>query len=227
VSEIDRSRLQNGARLICVNRRWQICRVPSRFSGGRARVFLPLAVLVLTAGCVSAKVNAGFPQVALRKPLSGAVKVGVAPIEDSRSSPVAATMGNLFQEFDLIAGATLLAYVDRQFRNGLSDRGFDPVGALDPSKSALAQPYKVVVLTAQSSNYNPGSIWGSSDGSVSIAIQVYSPLRKMIFADSYAGSFHGRTPFNAGIGLGTALGAAVDQAIAAAFADPRLVQALR
>jgi hypothetical protein len=190
-------------------------------------MYLPLAALVLAAGCAAAKVNAGFPQVALRKPLSGAVRVGVAQVEDSRTSAVAGTTGNLFQTFEFLAGANLLLYVDRQFRNGLLDRGFDPVDALDPSKSDLAQPYNVVVVTVQSSSYGPGIIWGSSDGSVSVAIQVYSPSRKRLFANSYAGSFHGRIPFSVASRVGTALGTAADQAIAAAFADPKLEQTLQ
>jgi hypothetical protein len=186
--------------------------------------------VALLPGCATAKVNAGFPEVPLRKPLSGAIKVGVARVKDSRVDQIAGSVGDgLFQKLDLLVGPDLLGYVDRQVRNALANRGFEPVAALDPATTAIAQPYKVVVVTLQSATFGfPVIMWGAADSSVSIAVQVYAPPRNLIFSGSYSGA-HGERPALVATGViaGSILAVSADQAVAAAFADPKLEQALR
>ncbi len=209
----------------------EIQRILTMRKGGHlARLCVLLAVVLSLAGCATAKLNAGFPVVPLRKPPAGATKIGVARVEDSRASRiVGSTNDGAFQTVDLLAGPDLLSYIDRKFRNGLAERGFEPIVALDPAKSSLAQPYKIVVITLQSATFGfPSIYWGNAGTSIAIAVQVYAPPHKIIFASSYSGAHSG------GLGLvatsvraGSVIAAAADEAVKAALADPKLENALR
>lgn len=180
-----------------------------------------LAAMLSLAGCATAKINARFPEVPLRKPPAGATKVGVARVEDSRASRVAGSLDAL-RRVDVLAGPDLLNYIDHEFRNGLAERGFDPIVALDPAKSSLAQPYKIVVITLQSATY-AFPVWMDASSSIDIAVQVYSPSHKMIFADSYSGAHSGKPSAEGG----SVMAVAVDKAVKAALADAKLENALR
>ncbi len=182
-----------------------------------------LVAMLSLAGCGTAKVNARFPEVPLRKPSAGATKVGVARVEDSRASRVAASTGdNWIRRADVLAGPDLLSYIDREFRNGLAKRGFDPVVALDPAKSSLAQPYKIVVITLQSATYG-FPVWKDASSAIDIAVQVYSPSHKMIFANSYSGADSGKPGAEGGL----VMSVAADNAVEAALRDAKLESALR
>ena len=166
--------------------------------------------MLLVAGCATPQWNTGFPEVHLQKPKSGALVIGVAQAEDSRASQVIGMRGRA----ELLAGPELGNYIERKFRNGLAERGFEPIVALDPAKSSLAQPYKIVVITLQSATFGfPSLYWGNAGTSIAIAVQVYAPPHKMIFADSYSGAHSG------GLGLvvtsvraGSVIAAAADEA---------------
>lgn len=205
-------------------------RARGRYACG-AWICLWLATSLALSGCAAQELNAGFPQVVRRAPLSGATKVGVARVEDSRSDQIANsvdhwTLGNI----RLIVGPNLLAYIDQKFTNGLTDRGFDPVVALDPTRTALSQPYKVVVLTLQSTTFglSPGLWTGFGHSSVNIAVQIYDPDRRLIFANSYSAAREAHLEFTGGsVAAGKIVALAADQAIDAAFADPKLEKALK
>lgn len=190
------------------------------YEGGQSAGFCVLLVVMLSlAGCATTKINARFPDVPLRKPAAGATKVGVARVEDSRASRVAASIGgNGLIRSDLLAGPDLLSYIDHKFRNGLADRRFDPVVAPDPAKSSLAQPYKIVVVTLQSATYG-FPVWKNAGSAIDIAVQVYSPAHKIIFADSYSGADSGKPS--------SVMAVAADNAVEAALADAKLESALR
>jgi hypothetical protein len=198
------------------------CILTMRKGGHLARLCVLLAVVLSLAGCATAKVNSGFPDVPLREPHAGATKIGVARVEDSRASSVAGSLGPGWLRTDLLAGPNLLSYIDHEFRNGLAERGFDPVVALDPAKASLAQPYKIVVITLQSATYG-FPVWIDAGSSIAIAVQVYAPPHKMIFADSYSGAHSGKPA----VGGGSVIAVAADEAVKAALADPKLENALR
>ncbi len=152
---------------------------------GSARWLLLVVILCIT-GCSPVKLNAGFPEVALEKPPQGAPIIGVARAEDSRGDRVAGTIDTGMRNIDLLVGPELPDYIERKLRNELTRRGFAPVEAINPMKTSLQQPYKVVVVTLQSVSFGfPSMPWDSAEISISIAIQVYSPTRELIYASSF------------------------------------------
>jgi hypothetical protein len=199
--------------------------VPVHFSGGRARVWLLLAALLLTAGCATSQWSAGLPDVQLQKPASGARKIGVAQAEDSRPDYVIGSVGRA----ELLAGPELPNHIERKFRNGLTERGFDPIEALDPADTAISQPYKVLVVTLQSAHFSwSGHTSGTTASAIGIALQVYSPAHKLIFSSSYSGDSTDTTHFiSTSVVAGRLIASAADHAVSAAFADPKFEQALR
>lgn len=188
---------------------------------------LLIAMLAIT-GCATAKVNVGFPDVPLRKPASGAPKIGVARVEDTRGDPVLGSTGNGLQSFDLLAGPNLLDYINRRFRNDLAGRGFDPVTALDPTRTSLPQPYKTLVVTLQSARFSfPVFFWGLADSSINIAVQVYAPPRNLIFSGSYSGAHGDRPALATSAVVSSIMADSADEAVKAAFADPNFENAIR
>jgi hypothetical protein len=198
----------------------------------RRRVPFFAALLLCTAGCSTAKINAGFPEVPLQAAGNSGVKIGVARAEDSRATRIAGTWTVNFREVDFLVGPELPDYIERKFRNGLVQRGFAPVDALDPAKSTNAQDYKTLVLTLQSVTFSPGyALVGLSreDASVTIAVQVYAPSgSREIYAGSFSGAGQARlgSPFT-GVHMGSVIAVAADHAIDAAFADSNFEQALK
>ncbi len=189
-----------------------------------------MVIIMSLTGCVPAKINAGFPDVPPIESLGGTDKIGVARVEDSRSDDVAgSTEISPFQDMELIVGPDLRAYIRRRFQNALANRGFDPVAALDPTRTSISQPYKIVVVTIQSVRFGyPAIAWGKVGSSVDIAVQIYSPPRNLIFSGSYSGT-HDERPaiLPTGTAAGSIIAVSAEEAIKAAFADPNFVRALR
>jgi hypothetical protein len=188
-------------------------------------MFLPLAALVLAAGCASAQWSAGIPEVPFQKPAGAGSKIGVAQARDSRPDCAIGAVGRA----ELLAGPDLPNYIERKFRNGLTERGFDPVETLDPADAAISQPYKVLVVTLQSAHFSwSGHTSGTTATAIGIALRVYSPARKLIFSSSYSGDSTGTAHFiSTSVVAGSLIAPAADHAVSAAFADPKLEQALR
>lgn len=187
-------------------------------------LWLPAAVMLLLAGCAT-QWNTGFPEVPLQKPKSGAPIIGVAHAEDSRASQVIGMRGR----YELVAGPDLGNYIERKFRNGLTDRGFDPVEALDPARTSLHQPYKVVVITLQSVSFSwSGMLSGDAESTIGIAIKVYSPASKLIYSGDFTGNSSARAhTIETGVAAGDLIAPAADDVVSSAFANPRLENALR
>jgi hypothetical protein len=185
---------------------------------------LLLASAVCITGC-GVQINAGFPEIGMWPAHANSSRIGVARVRDSRSDHVAGP----FDAQVIVAGSDLRDYVERTFRNGLVERGYDPVDALDPSTTSIQQPYKVVVLTVQSANFGVSGIF-LKDGSsaVDILVQVYSASRSPIYAGDFNGTSTERMKLTAvGLAAGGVIAKAADAAIDQALANPQLQQALK
>lgn len=188
-------------------------------------LWLPAAVMLLVAGCATPQWNTGFPEVHLQKPKSGALVIGVAQAEDSRASQVIGMRGRA----ELLAGPELGNYIERKFRNGLTDWGFDSVEALDPAKTSVKQPYKVLVVTLRSARFSwSGMLSGAAESTIGIAVKVYSPASKLIYSRDFTGNSSARAHMiKTGVAAGDLVAPAADEAVSSAFADPQFEKALR
>jgi hypothetical protein len=195
-------------------------------------VMLILASMLYSTGCGPSAINAGFPEVPLLPVASSAAspKIGIARVEDSRSSRIAGPIGSA-PHVNLMVGPELPDYIEREFRNALATRGIAPVDALDPAKSQKAADLKTIVITLQSANFSTSDpVFVTADSSVSIAVQVYAiSTTNLAFAASYSGANQERIGFSLGTGMrsGAILAVAADRAVDAAFADPKFEQALK
>lgn len=204
----------------------QIWSVPDVISGGqRARLWLLMAAAVVLTGCAPRTVDATFPQIAIRKPLGSGPKIGVAAVGDSRATKLAGEAGDA----SLIVGAGLSRYIDCKFRNALTDRGFQSSAVSDPADTSVRTPDKVVVLTLQSVSLGSLETGATLKSTVSIALQVYSSPRKLIYGKSFWGTYSaGIGAFSSAEGLtGNFIAQAADRAVEAAVADPKFEKALR
>lgn len=185
-----------------------------------------LAIAAFTlAGC-GFQWSAGFPEVPLQKPASGAMKIGVAQVEDSRPNYAVGWVGSS----QLLAGPDLPNYIERKFRNELAERGFDPVEALDPARTTVAQPYKVVVVTLQSAEFNSsGWYFATASSKTRIGVRVYSRAGRTIFNGQYSGNSvkTASNKINSGVVAGGLMAPAINNAVSAAFAERQFEQALR
>lgn len=187
-------------------------------SKGRRTCFLVVTVAMLAlAGC-SPQWSAGFPEVRLQRPTSGATKIGVAQVEDSRPDYAVGWVGRA----QLLAGPNLADYIERKFRNGLTERGFDPIEALDPARTSVAQPYKIVVVTVRSASFKlSGVVSETASSIVEIRARIYSPARGVIYAASYAGKWSGPAHrVNTSVVAGSLIAPAASRAVVETLADP-------
>lgn len=196
-----------------------------------AKVFFLALLLVWSVGCSAQPIKAVFPDVTLQQLIAPGVKIGVAHVEDSRASLIAGR----FEYSDLQVGPGLADYIERKFRNQLTDQGFDAIEAPDPAQAPVNLPYKVVVVTLQSATFEitPSEPWRLEprvEASVNIAVRLYAAsTRKEIYSGSFSGSSNEGwgLPSSVGSRIGSIIAVAADHATGAIFTDTSFEQALK
>ncbi len=194
------------------------------FEGGVRSTLLIISIVALAA-CATPQWSVGFPDLPIEKPAAGAREIGVAETEDSRSSIVVGWKGLA----ELRAGPGLPDYLESKLRNELVERGLAPVEALDPTKTSVSQPYKVIVLTLQSAEFEwAGIVNGDAVSEIGIGVRIYAPGGKLIYSASFSGKSDNTAHLiPTSVAAGDLIAPAADEAVKAAFADPRFEKAIR
>jgi len=185
-----------------------------------------MASLALLSGC-NAVIRPKMPEssatlVQAAPPTGG---VGLAAVKDGRSGASGGGVGAAGVEIQSDLGD----YVHNGFANGLSHKGLQVV---DTKASTNAQGVKrTVVVTVQSASVSTiDALLQPATANVAVAVQVYDPDQKVIFAQTYTGTnretlgLHGQAGYDEN--SGRIVAAAADSAVEQALADPNFQKAI-
>ncbi len=181
-----------------------------------------IALVFIATGCartVSATFPGAYPPPAVHQ---AAIKVGLAPVADSRSDESAGWPNS---NVTIFAGPAFPEYVEHKFRGQLVEEGYAPIDVKDPTDTdnTGAAGAKTILVTVQSTDVGgTGTIMPHAIASTDIAVQVFAPAsHTIVFAQSYKGIHRENGK------AGELLAAAADWAIDEAFADKAFLAALR
>jgi hypothetical protein len=185
-----------------------------------------MTFLTIISGC-NAVIRPKMPEnqatLVQAAPPSGGV--GLAAVKDGRSGGSSGGVGAAGVEIQSDLGD----YVHNSFANGLSHKGLPVVD----TKTSPAAPgvKRTVVVTLQSASVSTiDAILQPATANVAIAVQVYDPTQKVIFAQTYTGTnretlgLHGQAGYDEN--SGRIVAAAADSAVEQALADPNFQKAI-
>lgn len=185
-----------------------------------------ISSLTLIGGC-SATIRPKLPEnrASLSQTAPQAGGVGLAAVKDARSGTSGGGIGAAGVEIQSDLGD----YVHNSFASALARKGLQ----VTDTKQTVAAPgvKQTVVVTVQSASVSTiDAILQPATVNVGLAVQVYDPAEKVIFAENYSGStretlgIHGQAGYDEN--TGRLVAAAADSAIEQALSDPKFQTAI-
>ena len=189
------------------------------------RLFI-LLVALLAGGCASFS-SLQFPPVPQQGAVAGAPKVGIAAVQDARSS---AELGHIGLA-SVTAGSELTDYLHDSLRAALIQKGFSAESAPEPGNASAAgfnsAIVQVTLQTATLSSFD--AIMAPAQINLVIAIEVYRS-GKGSYSQTYQSDIKGYIGMHSEAGyetrIGEVLSRAVDKVVSNAMADQGFLASL-